>query len=177
MPGLLGDDSDEAPLFVAAETAARLGGNDPQKLDDWSLAVNYASWKKLLKGHPRRLARLKARAVHGVIRRARELLRRQSRPTEVVLADYTPGTASELDVEETVERAAGVKEPGPEDFVVSERRDKRVDLALALDCSLSMAGENLALLAVAAAVLALRGGERRSLEESHGRKLPGNAPV
>lgn len=103
---------------------------------------------------------MRAKAVAAVIRRARELLRRQSRPTEVVVSDWMPGAAAELDVEETLERAAGKAEVEPEDLAVSERRDKRADLALALDCSLSMAGENLALLAVAAAVLALRADPR-----------------
>jgi len=122
--------------------------------------VNFAAWKKLLKAHPRRLERMRNRAVGAVIRRAKELLRRQSRPTEVVVSDWAPGTSAELDVEETMERATGKRDIEPEDLAVSERRDKRADLALALDCSLSMAGENLALLAVAAAVLALRADPR-----------------
>lgn len=122
--------------------------------------MNYAAWKKLLKAHPKRLERFRAKAVSAVIRRAKDLLRRQSRPTEVIVGDWTPGNSAELDVEETLERAAGKREVEPEDLAVAERRDKRADLALALDCSLSMAGENLALLAVAAAVLALRADPR-----------------
>lgn len=158
--GSPGDDDDEAPLYVSPETSARLGGSDPDALDDWSLAVNFAAWKKLLKHNPRRLERMRRRAITGVIRRAKELLRRQSRPTEVILADWSPGTSGELDVEETIERAVGKSAPEPEDLAVTERRDKRADLALALDVSLSMAGENLALVAVAAAVLALRADPR-----------------
>ena len=124
------------------------------------MAVQFASWKKLLKAHPKRLDRMRHRAVTAVIRRAKELLLRQSRPTEVIIQDWSPGASGELEVEETLERAAGKSEPDPEDLAVSDRRDKRADLALALDVSLSMAGENLALLAVAAAVLALRGDPR-----------------
>ena len=155
-----GSHDDEEPLFVSPETSARLGGNDPDSLDDWSLAVNFAAWKKLLKAHPKRLERMRLRAIGAVIRRARERLRRQSRPTEVVITDWSPGTSAELDVDETMERATGKPHPEPEDLAVAERRDKRADLALALDVSLSMAGENLALLAVAAAVLALRADPR-----------------
>lgn len=147
-------------MFVSPETASRLGGNDPDKVADWQVAVQFASWKKLLKAHPRRLDRMRRRAVTAVIRRAKELLLRQSRPTEVVIRDWTPGASGELEVEETLERAVGKLAPDPEDLAVSDRRDKRADLALALDVSLSMAGENLALLAVAAAVLALRADPR-----------------
>lgn len=145
---------------MSPETAARLGGNDPDTGDEWQLAVHYATWKKLLRSHPRRLERMRRRAVAGVIRRAKELLKRQSRPTEVVFADWHPGSPGELEVEETLERAAGKREPEAEDLAVTERRDKRADIALALDVSLSMAGENLALLAVSAAVLALRADPR-----------------
>ena len=155
-----GEHDDEEPLFVSPETAARLGGNDPDQLDDWGLAVNYAAWKKLLKQHPKRLERLRRRAIGAVIRRAKEILRRQSRPHELVHADWSPGASGDLEVEETLERSAGKRRPEVEDLVVAERREKRVDLALALDVSLSMAGENLALLAVSAAVLALRADPR-----------------
>lgn len=164
MPGTAraesGAHDDEEPLFVSPETASRLGGQDPDAIDDWKLAVNFAQWKKLLKAHPRRLERMRRRAISSVIRRAKELLLRQSRPTEVILEDWSPGSAGELDVEETLERAAGKEAAEPEDLVTSERRDKRADLALALDVSLSMAGENLALLAVSAAVVALRADPR-----------------
>lgn len=164
MPGTARAESgardDEEPLFVSPETATRLGGQDPDAIDDWKLAVNFAQWKKLLKAHPRRLERMRRRAIASVIRRAKELLLRQSRPTEVILADWSPGSAGELDVEETLERAAGKEAAEPEDLVTAERRDKRADLALALDVSLSMAGENLALLAVSAAVVALRADPR-----------------
>ncbi len=155
-----GDAEDDEPLFVAPETAARLGGGDPDLVDDWQLAVQFATWKRLLNAHPRRLGRARRRAVAAVVRRAREILQRQSRPTEVVLADWTPGSPGELDVDETLDRASGRPNPGPEDLVVADRREKRADLALALDVSLSMAGENLALVAVAAAVLALRADPR-----------------
>ena len=155
-----GDSEDDEPLFVSPETAQRLGGSDPEKVDDWQVAVQFATWKKLLKGHPKKLDRMRRRAVASVIRRAKELLLRQSRATEVVVQDWTPGASGELEVEETMERASGKASPDPEDLVVSDRRDKRADLALALDVSLSMAGENLALLAVAAAVLALRADPR-----------------
>lgn len=164
MPGTAhaesGAHDDEEPLFISPETAQRVGGQDPDAIDDWKLAVNFAQWKKLLKAHPRRLERMRRRAIASVIRRAKELLLRQSRPTEVILADWTPGAAGELDVEETLERAAGKEAAEPEDLVTAERRDKRADLALALDVSLSMAGENLALLAVSAAVVALRADPR-----------------
>lgn len=122
--------------------------------------MQFATWKKLLKSHPKRLERMRQRAITAVVRRAKELLLRQSRATEIVTQAWTPGASGELDVEETLERGAGKPELDAEDLVVTDRRDKRADLALALDVSLSMAGENLALLAVAAAVLALRADPR-----------------
>ncbi len=155
-----GGHDDEVPVYVSPEMAARLGGTDPDEMDEWALAVNFSSWRKLLHAHPRKLERMRAKAVGAVMRRAKELLLRHSRPTELVLEDWRPGVSGDLDVEETLERSAGKVHPEPEDLVVAETREKRADLALALDVSLSMAGENLALLAVSAAVLALRADPR-----------------
>ena len=155
-----GDPDDEQPVYVSPEMANRLGGTDPDEMDEWTLAVNFAAWRKLLHAHPRKLERMRAKAVGAVLRRAKELLRQHSRPTETHLEEWRAGASGDLDVEETLDRAAGKPHAEPEDLVVAEKREKRADLALALDVSLSMAGENLALLAVSAAVLALRADPR-----------------
>ena len=62
----------------------------------------------------------------------------------------------ELDVEATVENLLGKPHPEPGDLIVQRRVDRRHQVVLMVDTSLSMAGEKMALAAVAAAVLALK---------------------
>ena len=62
----------------------------------------------------------------------------------------------ELDVEATLENLLGKPHPEPGDLIVQRRVDRRHQVVLMVDTSLSMAGEKMALAAVAAAVLALK---------------------
>ena len=64
--------------------------------------------------------------------------------------------SGELDVEATVENLIGKPHPEPGDLIVQRRVDRRHQVVLMIDTSLSMAGEKMALAAVAAAVLALK---------------------
>ena len=60
----------------------------------------------------------------------------------------------ELDEETTLENLLGKEFPDPEDWVSARREARRTQVVLMMDTSLSMSGKNLALAAVAAAVLA-----------------------
>ena len=62
----------------------------------------------------------------------------------------------ELELEATLENVAGKRFPERDDWIVERREDREQQLVLMMDASLSMAGENLAIAAVAAAVLALK---------------------
>ena len=62
----------------------------------------------------------------------------------------------ELDVEATVDNVIGKAFPEQGDWIVQRRVDRRHQVVLMVDTSLSMSGENMAIAAVAAAVLALK---------------------
>jgi hypothetical protein len=61
----------------------------------------------------------------------------------------------ELDVEATLDNVLGKPFAQPGDLIVQRREERRHQVVLMIDTSLSMAGEKMALAAVAAAVLAL----------------------
>ena len=62
----------------------------------------------------------------------------------------------DFDVERTFENVLGKEFPEPDDWVVERRRERRQQVVLMMDTSLSMAGPNMAVAAVAAAVMALK---------------------
>ena len=62
----------------------------------------------------------------------------------------------ELETERTLENILGKEFPDPEDWVTVRREQKRVQVVLMMDTSLSMSGKKLALAAVAAAVLSMK---------------------
>ena len=91
-----------------------------------------------------------------MLRRATQLvgpIRRATRPVYGTMQDPFRG---ELEVERTLENLAGKEHPEREDWVVEYREDREQQVVVMFDASLSMAGENLAIAAVAAAVLALK---------------------
>jgi Mg-chelatase subunit ChlD len=95
-------------------------------------------------------------AVQAVLRRATQLvgpIRRATRPKYVVMDEPHRG---ELEVERTLENLTGKRFPERDDWIVEDREDREQQVVLMMDASLSMSGENLAIAAVAAAVLALK---------------------
>lgn len=132
----------------------RLGVED-RTLDGWLVAANLSRAGFQL---PSRELRDYARgiATQAVLRRATQFvgpIRRATRPQRGVLDEPFRG---ELEVEETLENLAGKDFPERDDWVVEVREERRQQVVLMMDVSLSMAGENLAIAAVAAAVLALK---------------------
>lgn len=134
---------------------ARHYGLDRETLDGWDVAEKLTDFSSELRNsalsdYARRLA------VQAVLRRA-ALLVGPIRPSEMVRkAPLTEPFRGELDVEGTLENLASKELPEPRDWMVRLREEKRVPVVLMMDVSLSMSGRNLALAALAAAVLSLK---------------------
>ena len=134
--------------------AERLGV-EPDAVDGWAVATrltdtSLTQGSRELKAYARRIA------TAAVLRRAWRLvgpIRRATRPVLEVMDEPFRG---ELEVEATLENVAGKRFPERDDWIVERREDTEQQLVLMMDVSLSMAGENLAIAAVAAAVLALK---------------------
>ena len=140
----------EAHLLLAGKLAV-----EPEAVDGWTVATrlsdtSFALGDRRLKAYAQRIA------TAAVLRRAWRLvgpLRRATRPVREVMEEPFRG---ELEVEATLENVAGKRFPEHDDWIVERREDTEQQLVLMMDASLSMAGENLAIAAVAAAVLALK---------------------
>ena len=103
-----------------------------------------------LRGYALRLA------TRAILRRAHDLVGPIQPSRTIVREPLAEPYRGELDEEETLENILGKDIPDPADWIVARREERRTQVALMMDTSLSMSGRNLALAAVAAAVLALR---------------------
>lgn len=91
-----------------------------------------------------------------MLRKAWDLVgpvRSATRPVRETLSEPFRG---ELDEEQTLENIMGKEFPDPEDWIAVRREAPRKQIVLMMDTSLSTSGRNLALAAVAAAVLAFK---------------------
>ncbi len=95
-------------------------------------------------------------AASAVLQRAARLVGPLKAATTSVREPLVEPWGGELDVEATVENLLGKPYPEPGDLIVRRRVDRRHQVVLMVDTSLSMAGEKMALATVAAAVLALK---------------------
>ena len=127
----------------------------PDDLDGWSLAGDLSSGRLRHAGERAYLCAQRL-AAGAVLRRAGLLVGPLRSATRTVREPLTEGWAGELAVEATLENLLGKPYPEPGDIVVERRVDRRRQVVLMVDTSLSMAGEKMALAAVAAAVLALK---------------------
>lgn len=94
--------------------------------------------------------------VEDVLARATSLVGPLRGASRVVREPMRESYSGELDVEETIDNIIGKRFPETEDWIVRRREERRHQVVLMLDASLSMAGENIAVAAVAVAVLALK---------------------
>jgi Mg-chelatase subunit ChlD len=76
--------------------------------------------------------------------------------TRVVREALREPYGGELDVEATLENIVGKPYPQIDDWIVRRREERRHQVVMMVDASLSMAGENIAVAAVAVAVMALK---------------------
>ncbi len=95
-------------------------------------------------------------AAREVLARAARLLGPLRGATHVVREPWREAHTGELDVEATLEHQLGKPYPEIGDWWARRREERRHQVVLMVDASLSMSGENMAIAAVAAAVLALK---------------------
>ena len=162
------------PKFLSPEEFGELmGASDPELLDAgadlaqasmWDIAVRYHDFKsrKHLAQKAKRLRQISARAI---LERAQAVLGSVVHPTHSFigpLGSEPPGLSEvELELEETLEAnpwIGSAERPAIErsDIWISWQQVKTQSVILAVDTSLSMTGEKLALTAVALAVVLLQ---------------------
>ena len=124
-------------------------------LDGWTIAVNLTRSGSRLQNAALRVyaERLAARAV---LQRAARLVGPLRSATELVHEPLREPFGGDLDVEATIDNLLGKRFPDDGDFIATRRAERRHQVVLMVDTSLSMSGENMAIAAVAAAVLALK---------------------
>lgn len=124
-------------------------------LDGWTIATNLTRSGCRL-SDPGLRAYAERLAARAVLQRAARLVGPLRLATELVREPLRDPFAGDLDVEATLENLVGKRFPEEGDLVVTRRAERRRQAVLMLDTSLSMSGENMAIAAVAAAVLALK---------------------
>ena len=141
----------DAPLEAIADRYAL----PVEALDGWTIAVNLTRSGCRINDLSLRVyaERLAARAV---LQRAAGLVGPLRSATVQVSEPLREPYAGELDVESTLANIAGKPYPEADDWVGVHRDERRQQVVLMVDTSLSMSGENMAIAAVAAAVLALK---------------------
>lgn len=95
-------------------------------------------------------------AVKAVLQRAHRLVGPIRPARRMVYETMTEPYRGELSVERTLEAMVGKPWPERQDWVAERRENKHQQVVLMMDASLSMSGRNLALAALAGAVLALK---------------------
>jgi Mg-chelatase subunit ChlD len=123
------------------------------ELDGWTIAENLSATScEIADAGLREFAR--RLATRSVLRRAHELVGPIQPSRRVVREPLVEPFRGELDEEETLENILGKEFPQPDDWITARREERRTEVVLMMDTSLSMSGKNLALAAVAAAVFA-----------------------
>ncbi len=141
---------DEPEPQLALEQYFRASGSKP---DGWDVAEQYHETKRLLPDDDVR-EKVAAIAAQAILRRAVQVLGASSKRAKLRYEPYLMPGRGEIALEPTLENMAGRKQAELGDIVMEQRERRRVSAVLMLDTSLSMTGRNLALAAVAAAVLA-----------------------
>ena len=127
----------------------------PEDLDGWKLAGDLSAGALDYAGERAYLCAQQL-AAGAVLQRAARLVGPLKAATRTAREPMLEPWGGELDVEATLENLLGKPHPEPGDLIVQRRVDRRHQVVLMVDTSLSMAGEKMALAAVAAAVLALK---------------------
>jgi Mg-chelatase subunit ChlD len=125
------------------------------ELDGWTIATHLSRTGARLADRGMR-AYAERLAAAAVLRRAADLVGPMRAATRAVSEVMREPHQGELDVERTLENITGKDFPDVDDWVVTRRQERRQQVVLMMDTSLSMSGEKMALAAVATAVLALK---------------------
>ena len=127
----------------------------PEEIDGWQIAQRLTKpGCDLAMGGMREYA--ERLAVRSVLERAAALVGPLRGATHQIVEPMREPHQGELELDETLENLLGKEFPERQDWLVEHREERRTQIVLMLDTSLSMAGTNIALAAVAAAVLALK---------------------
>jgi magnesium chelatase subunit D len=145
----------EAMAFAALERALAALAPGADEIDGWEVAIQLTSQRRHRLDDEAEEAAEKL-AVQSVIRRAAQLVGPMRGRTRIKRTTPDQAPHGELDVVGTLENSAGKRHPEDSDWVVEHRVEERRQAVLMIDTSGSMAGEPMALAAVAAAVLALK---------------------
>jgi hypothetical protein len=95
---------------------------------------------------------VRSTAVRAVLARAKDVIGASKKETRKRTDTIVNHPHAELNIDETLDNIAVKPHPDGSDIIVDYKEQKKLDCALMLDTSLSMTGEKLALLAVAATV-------------------------
>ncbi len=139
-------DLDTQPFFVTPNDSATLAAIP----GGWDAARRFRELARDLSHHVL-LRELTRRAVDAVLQRARSLLKHSQRPTSLRTLAWP--ARGDLDLHATLERPPPWT---PERTMISRPDPRQADVVLVLDMSLSMTGEKIALLAVAAAIMQMK---------------------
>ena len=149
---------------MSASVDEDISGYD--KKPSWDVAVRYQDLKRLLSIPSAEKEKLRRRAIIGVLEKAKKILGSVLKPEKNSIVDLQEFQLNrergELDIGATLEEALsrGISPFGKvlidtQSLRFDARIEKESDVILLMDASLSMNGEKVALLAVAAAVVAL----------------------
>jgi Mg-chelatase subunit ChlD len=126
----------------------------PPDLDGWAVAAELTRSAAGI-GEPGLRLYAERLAASAVLQRASRLVGPLRGATRTVREPLREPYDGELDIEATLGNVLGKPFALPGDLIVQRREERRHQVVLMIDTSLSMAGEKMALAAVAAAVLAL----------------------
>ncbi len=136
-------------------TLAKRYGVEEEALDGWTVAVNFTrTGCRVVDPELRMFA--ERLAANAILNKAARLVGPLRAATHTVREPLRDAFGGELDVEPTLDNILGKAFPEPDDWVMQRREERRHQVVLMVDTSLSMSGENMAMAATAAAVLALK---------------------
>jgi len=141
----------EAPMVALAERYDVPAAD----LDGWTVAVNLTRSGCRI-GDPGLRFYAERLAARAVLARAAGLVGPLRGAIQNVYEPLREPFDGELDVEATLDNVLGKAFPEPADWIVRRRQERRHQVVMMVDTSLSMSGENMAIAAVAAAVLSLK---------------------
>jgi len=124
-------------------------------LDGWSIAEQLSQLGREI-SDPQLRAFARKIAAKAVLRRAARMVGPIRPALRRIYEPFREPFRGELDIDRTLDNALGRRQPKREDWMISDRREKQPQVVLMMDVSLSMSGRNLALAALATAVLALK---------------------
>ena len=146
------DDRDQSSPFIPLRDVEATDAALPA---GWEAATEYHRLKRVLPSGPLRI-RVREAAISAVLERALQCVRHAGRPTRLESAGWIEEPSGDLDLNGSLDAGILLEPEDPSRLRVTVREPRRASIVLILDMSLSMTGEKIALVAVAAAVLALK---------------------